>query len=549
MEESASVNQIDLGREAFRHHAWRKAYSHLSAADREASLAPEDLEWLAIAAELVGNETESIDHWTRAHNKYLRRGDLPGAARCAFWLSFFFLLVEGEVARSGGWLARGRRMLEGNKTDCVEQGYLLLPAALRCMWEGKTASASAMFDESVIIGQRFHDTDLVAMGRLGQGESLLRLGQTTEGASLLDEVMAAVTAGELSTMVVGIVYCAVLSACQEIFDLRRAREWTAAFSHWCESQPDLVSFRGQCLVHRAEIMQLEGAWRNALEETRRACQRLSQPGSRPWAGAAFYQQGEVHRLRGEFQEAEEAYHQASQWGRTPQPGLALMRLSQGRLDVSVAAITRELAEAQDSQARSRILPAHVEIMLAAKAVQAARISAKELSEIAAHDGGPFLQALSAQANGAVALAEGDAPAALAKLRSAWNIWHALETPYEAARARVMIARACSELGDEDNAQLELQAARLVFLQLGAAPDLAQLSPSSVVRDRRTSGGLTEREVEVLRLLAVGKTNRAIAGDLFLSEHTVRRHLQNIFAKLDVSTRAAATAFAFQHDLV
>lgn len=322
-----------------------------------------------------------------------------------------------------------------------------------------------------------------------------------------------------------------------------------ALSHWCASQPDLVPYRGQCLVHRAEIMQLRGAWLEAMDEVRRVCERLPQPAGQPWVGAAFYQQAELHRLRGEFAKAEEAYHQATKWGRDPQPGLAQLRLAQGRVSAAAAAIRRAVAEAHDRLSRCSLLAAHVEIMLAADDVQAARGAADELSAIAADLEAPLLSAVATHGMGAVRLGEGDARTAIGALRQAWAAWQDLEAPYEAARVRVLIGLACRELGDEDSAQFELDAARWAFRQLGAGPDLARVEALSRKVGSMGAGGLTAREIEVLRLVAAGKTNRAIATDLFLSEKTVARHLSNIFTKLGLSSRSAATAYAFEHDLV
>jgi DNA-binding CsgD family transcriptional regulator/acyl-CoA-binding protein len=539
-------DSLKQGRRSFARKRWADAFNQLSTAD--GSLEVDDLELLATSAYLTGRDAESVDTLTRAHHECLRLGDVRRAARCAFWVGFQ-LMNRGEHARGGGWIARAGRLVEEGQHDCVERGYLLVPVALRCLGEGAAARAYSTFSEAGEIGARFGDPDLITLGRLGRGQALIRMGRLDDGVPLLDEAMVAVESDEVAPIVAGIVYCTVIEACQEIFDLRRAQEWTTAMSHWCDSQPDLVPFRGQCLIRRAEIMQLHGEWPDAMDEAQRACKRLSAPPGEPAAGAAYYQQAELHRLRGDFARAEDAYRQASQWGRKPQPGLALLRLVQGQKDAAAAAVRRLVDEARDRVSKASVLPAYVEIMLATDDLDAARAGAVELSEIAAEIDAPLLRAFAAHAQGRVRLAEGDAPGALEALRAAWKAWEQLEVPYEAARVRALVGLACRALGDEDTAHMEFDAARCVFEQLGAAPDLARLHALLDEARKGDGHGLSDREMEVLRLIAAGRTNKSIAAELFISERTVERHVSNIFNKLGVSGRAAATAYAYEHQLL
>lgn len=543
-----TVTVLELGRESFGRQAWEAAYSQLSAADRERPLEPEDLERLAGAAHLVGRDSDSADIWARAHHAFLEQGNAPRAARCTFWLCLPFLM-KGELAQGGGWIARGRRLLDDGGHDGVERGYLGFAEALRCVFEGNAAAAHSGFCATATIGERFRDHDLLSLARLGQGRTLIRLGQTAQGVTLLDEAMAAVTAGEVSSSILGVIYCSVIDACHEIFDMRRAQEWTSALSQWCAGQPDMAPYRGECLVRRAELMQLHGAWPGAMAEAERARDWFSRPPAHRSIGAAFYQLGELHRLRGESARAEAAYRRASEAGRDPQPGLAQLRLAQGQIDVARTAISRAIEETRHGAVRTRMLPAAVDIFLAAGDVPAARATVDELAGVAAGLDSPFLRAVAAQAAGAVLLAEGDARGALAALRSATATWRDLEAPYDDARARVLIGLACRALADADSAELELDAARQIFQRLGAAPDHERVSGLVRASAPRPAGGLTSRELQVLGLVATGRTNRAIADQLGISEKTVARHVSNIFVKLDVTSRAAATAYAYQQGLV
>ena len=332
-----------------------------------------------MAAYLIGRDAESGDLLARAHNEFAGRSAPVGAARCAFWLALR-LFDRGDQAQAGGWLGRARRLLDDGRHDCVEQGYMRLPLAMQHLAKGDLAAAYDAFGEAVAYGERFGDRDLVTLARHGQGRALINLGRPAEGVALLDEVMVAVTAGDASPIVAGMVYCSVLSVCREIFDLRRAREWTAALTRCCASQPDLVPYRGECLVHRAEILRLQGAWPDAMDEARRANALLSQPPGQPAVGSAFYQVAELHRLRGAFAEAEEAYRQAAQWLRRPRPGLAQLRLVQGEVDAARAAIRRALDESTDQRTRAALLGPCVEILLAAGDIRLVRHNQQKEAE-------------------------------------------------------------------------------------------------------------------------------------------------------------------------
>src|SRR6188474_230077 len=394
---------LQRGRKSFEQRAWAESYRLLQAADRDAPLDAEDLERLAIAAYLVGRDDDCEAFTARAHQTFLDNGDREGAARAAFWLGFA-LMGRGAIAPASGWFARSGRLLDEGQLDCVVRGYLLIPIAIKCIVQGDAAAAHATFSQAADIARRFADRDLASVACHGCGRALIRLGRIAEGVALLDEAMASVIAGEVTPLVAGDVYCGVLEGCRETFDLRRAYEWTASLAQWCATQPDLVRYRGQCLLYRAEVLQLRGRWNEAARDAQGACELLI---SRAAAGAAFYRLGEIHRLRGEFEKAEAAYMQANERGRKPQPGLSLLRLAQGEIDAAAASIRSVLLDTRTQAARARMLAAAVDILLAASDLENARTAATELSAIASAIGASLLHAASAQAAGAVLLAEGD----------------------------------------------------------------------------------------------------------------------------------------------
>ena len=512
--------ELQRGREAFEQRNFVQAYEALSAADRMQPLSGEELGRLAQAAGMIGRDEDFVRIFERAHRAHLEAGQVAGAARAAFWLGFR-LLGTGEPARGTGWLARAQRLLDDGGHDCAERGYLLLPVVRRHVGERDFQAARAAAKQAGRIGERFGDADLVALARTFEGQVLLREERIPEGLVLLDEAMVAVSSGELSPTVTGLIYCMVIRSCQDVYAFGRAREWTEALKAWCDAQPGSVAFAGHCLVHRSEIHQWNGDWETASEEARVAADMLLGGLNERDAAPAFYQQAELHRLRGELAEAEEAYASASRWGWEPQPGLALLRLAQGRVEAAASAMRRVVHAASGRMQQTRLLPAHVEIMLAAGDLEEARRACAQLQDIAKELEMEVVDAMAAHAVGAVRLSEGDARAALAPLRRSFEIWQKLGAPYLAARVRVLVARACRQLGDDDGCHLEIDGARAVFRELGAATDLAAIEAAAAEPAKARPHGLTARELQVLRLVAGGKTNKAIAAELFLEREDRR----------------------------
>lgn len=539
-------DRLERARASLDGRAWGQAFSLLVEARREGELEAEDLERLAIAAYMTGNDQACSDAWMRAHQEWLRRRDRRRAASCAFRhaLELFF---RGDLAPAQGWVARGGRVLDG-EPEGVERAWLIMLTALPDMFGGEASTAYPRFVEAGRIAERFGDPDASMFARLNRGQSLILQERTDEGMALLDEVMVAVTADEVSPLLAGIAYCQVIALCNRVFDLRRAREWTEALSVWCDSQPDIVPYRGNCLVHRCEIFQWQGAWHDALEAAERACEWLAGPPRWDSLGSAYYQLAEIQRLRGEYAAAENSYRQASLADRNPEPGMSLLHLARGRIETAMASIRRVMEEVKSPAPRSTVLPAYVEIALAADDVVGARAGAHELASIADQRDTPYLTALAAHAAGAVQLAAGATTAALTELRAAHSAWRDLDAPYATARVRVLIGLAYRQLGDEAGAGLEFDSAHRIFEELGAVPDSRRAAELLGVRPA-TTAGLSPRETEVLELVAAGMTNRTIADELFISEKTVARHVSNIFGKLGLSSRSGVTAYAYKHGLV
>lgn len=550
---------IEQGRRAFTDRKWSEAHRSLVAADATGTIDSEDLERLAVSAFLTGQDATAEDAWARAHWSHLDRGALEDAVRCAFWLGLVLTTGPGDAPRGGGWIARAQRLLQDQEHESATRGYLLLPSALRELDTGDPGLARDSFIEAAEIGRRFHEPDLIALGQLGQGQALIRTGEARHGAEVLDEVMVEVEGGRVSPITAGIVYCAVLLACQQIYDLPRAQAWTRALSRWCDEQPDLVRFRGPCLIHRSELATLRGDWDTAVAEADRACTRLADP-TDPAVGLAWYQRAELHRMKGQLASAEAGYEQAVARGQEPHPGLALLWLAQGRTDAAAAAISRIVRdcpapypgvtdEATGPRPRAAMLAAAVEILVAAGDLPAAGSAAEELELMARQHATTLFTAVAGRATGTVQLARDEPSSALESLGRARKCWTELQATYEEARTRMLVARALRALGDEDTASIEERAAAAVFGRVGAALDLERLGASIGTVPVDPVAGLTGREIEVIRLVAAGRTNREVADELVISDKTVARHLHNVFTKLDLPNRSAATAWAHEHDLV
>jgi len=529
--------------EAFAARCWTAAHRRLTQAPRE-ELTNVELDRLAVAAYLIGEDDDAVAAWEEAYKRHAAAGEPADAGQCAFWAAFC-LMMRGQMAHAGGWLGRASSVI-GEDLDCPARGYLLIPQLLGALDADDPDTACQLAVQVDHIAARFGDADLAAFSTLGHGQALLAIGDEPAGLARLDAVMLEVSSGEVGPIVSGIVYCAVILECLQLYDLARAVEWTAGLDEWCRGQPDLVPYRGQCLVHQSQLRQASGDWPGAVAAVADARDRLSDP-PHPALGLAHYQAGELCRLRGDVDAASRAYRQASASGYEPMPGLALLELQWGDTSSAVAGIGRALRESSQPFQRPGLLAAAVDIHVGADDLPAATDASAELTSIAAHSSSPVLDAMAAHATGAALLAAGRTADAMVHLRAAAVGWRRLSMPYEAARTAVLVGVGCSALGDDGAAALELGNARGSFESLGAAPDLQRVT--DLLGEPADKAVLSDRELEVLRLVADGKTSREVAAVLSISPHTVRRHIENTFAKLGVNSRAAAIARAYEHDLL
>lgn len=538
-----SSSALDAGRAAAAERRWADAYERLARVDATEGLAASDLELLATVAILRGEPPAAIDAWSRAYEAHLTAGDTAGAARSAGWLSLQ-LIELGDFTNSVLWGARAMRIVDAMDEPGALAGFVRLAPAVAQLGSGNPAEAVHRFEEVLAIAERYGDRELAAFTMIGLGKSLIEVGAIVRGFDCFDRCMAAVAAGEVAPIPAGVICCSVISDAFMAFDLERAAAWTTVLDRWCSEQPELVTFSGQCRALEAMLLLVHGAWAEASTAVELALSRFRAGDYRAVWGAP-YQLAELGRLRGAFHSAEESYRRAGESGWEPQPGLALLHLAVGRTQRAQDEIRRSVAGV-DPFTRRYLLPAVVEIEVAAGDLDAARRAVDELHEAGRSTPTPMLVATVAAAEARVLLAEGDARRALEPARTAVESWGGLGASYEAARSSVLLGRALRSIGEAAAAQAEFDAARAVFLALRADPAVAELAG---LTGDRPAGALTAREVEVLRLVSTGLTNRAIGARLSLSEKTVARHLSNIFGKLGLSTRAAATAYAYENGLV
>jgi ATP/maltotriose-dependent transcriptional regulator MalT len=539
------VEDLHRARETYERREWVAAYRALGDLD-DASLTPEDFIALATTAYLLGRRNDCVQALQRAHHAAMAAGHTREAVGAAYLLTVI-LWETGERAVGNGWLARAARLLDELDGDTVERGYLCDLAMMGHIHEGEFAVALPLAPQTAEYGRRFEEPDLLALGLHAQGRLSIYAGQVAEGLALMDEALVGVLADEVTPITAGRLYCSTIEACQEVSDFGRAGAWTSALSTWCDAQPGLVAYTGQCATHRGQLLRLHGAYDDAVDELERAVERYLAFGGDPALGLAHYERAETYRLCGEYDAAEVAYSAAVEHGHAAQPGLALLWVARERPEAATSAILRLLAERGDPVHRSQILAAAIEVLVAAGDVEDADPLCQELSALGEAFGCTALQAAGLHAVSLVELARGAAEPALLAARRAMQSWSQLSAPYETARSRVLVGRALRQLADEDSAAAELAAARQAFADLGARP--AERETVALLADVDPPGGLSPREVEVLQLVAAGKTNHAIARDLTLSDKTVARHLSNIFTKLDVDTRTAAAAYAYEHRLV
>jgi DNA-binding CsgD family transcriptional regulator len=532
-------------REAYAHHRWDVAYTHFAEMASADHLDTDDLAAFADAAWWLGNTDRSLELSEEVYRRCLQGHHTPTAARLAVEMGFLWL-IRGEQQIGSGWISRARRLL-AEIPECAELGYLRYLAVLEALNTARFDEARAIAREMQRLATTHDDPTLCAMALVLEGISTVRSGQVADGLALCDEAMLPIRAGDVERSWAGNLYCLVMAQCFELADFERARAWTDATERWCDQFSNAAMFTGICRVHRAQLLHLEGAWDQAESRAAQACRDLADMNVEVVA-AGHYEIGELRRVRGD-DDAEQAFARAHALGRDPQPGLALLRLAQGDPTTARTALETSLAATHAPLPRVPLLAALADVAEATQDPNLAGSVAAGLATIAATFTTPGLQARAATAAGVAHLLADEPGQALVTFREACRVWRSVGGRYETARAQVRLSRALAAVGDTDAARREREQAIATFEALGARPDLDAVAAAGRVTAPAAPGGLTGREVEVLRLVADGASNAAVAEQLTISERTVERHISNIFLKLGVSSRTQAARFAFEHGLV
>jgi DNA-binding CsgD family transcriptional regulator len=551
--------ELDHGRDAYERHAWEDALAHFTAADAAGALGPEDLVRFAYSSYWSGSLDRYLTLLERAYAAFVEADDRPQAAFTALMLQWDYL-SKPAPSLANGWYRRAERILDSCPT-CVAHGYLAQARVWSALDDADGETALVHARTMVELGREFHDRDLLALGIQRQGQALLACGDVAGGLGCLDEAVVAALSGELGTMTTAAIYCAAITCCRNLTDYERAGQWSDAVTRWCEREA-CTGFPGLCRIFTAELTGLRGDWARARQELERACTELQGFGALGMAADGQYQLGEVLRRMGDLDGAVAAYARSYEWGLEPQPGLALVHLARGETSAASAALARAMATpGPDGEGavrssvhplrRARLLPARVQVALACGDLPDARAAAAELEAIAREYETKSLHAQACGARAQVALADEDLDAALTAATRSRTLWQELGMPYETARAHMSAAEVRRAAGDDESALVELRAAHSAFERLGARLD--QRAAAALLGDRNTSGGdtlgLSTREIDVLRLVADGLTDGEIAERLFISPHTVHRHLANARTKTNLPSRAAVVALAMRHGLI